>query len=124
MSLAYQTLWMLVLLVSGSVAVLPLALKESAPQAFSAPVPRTAQKKKALWLVETAKGHWFVNGTPLPPHELGSLLRHGSDPKQVHYLPSNALPFERVSRSMRWLKARSQASIVLEMSSGILPDSP
>jgi hypothetical protein len=124
MNLAYQSLWMLVLLVSGSVAVLPLALKESTPQAFSDPVPRSAQSGSALWLVETAKGQWLVNGIQLPPKDLGYLLQRHSNQRRVHYLPSDALPFERVSQSMRWLKDRSPAAVVLELPSGSLPESP
>lgn len=124
MNLAYQSLLMLVLLVSGSVAVLPLALRESAPMASPSPSRRPEVGASALWLVETPKGRWLVNGASLPPGDLEGLLQRRAHQQRVHYLPSDALPFLRVSQSLRWLRQRTPGAVTLELPPGGQPPTP
>ncbi len=118
MNLAFQSLLMLVLVVSGTVAVLPLALQRPAPAPFHSSSPAPVNGDAALWLVESPHGHWRVNGALLSATDLGRLLQRRSRQQRVHYLPSDALSFARVSRSMRWLRAHSPGAVVLELPPG------
>lgn len=126
MNLAYQSLLTLVLFVSGAVALLPLFLRGTATPALHSPIPRPAlvDGGPPLWLVETPQGQWSVNGDRLSTTDLGLLLQRRTPLQRVHYLPSDALSFEKVTRSMRWLKKQSQAPVVLELPFGARPFSP
>jgi hypothetical protein len=124
MNLAYQSLLMLVLLVTGTVAVLPLSLRGTVPPTLRSQAPAPVYRGTPLWLVESPNGQWRVNGDLVSSKDVGRLLQRRSRQQRVHYLPSDALPFERVSRSMRWLKTHSPASVVLELPPGARQLSP
>ncbi|MFN9546056.1 MAG: hypothetical protein ACK6AD_03150 [Cyanobacteriota bacterium] len=119
MTLAFQSLLMMVLLVTGTVAVVPFVLRESRP--LPSPTLRAGLGPAALWLVESAQGKWSLNGTPHTPQELERLLPTRARSRLVHYLPSDALPLARVSRSLRWLRDLAPASVVLELPPGSRP---
>lgn len=116
MTLAHQSLLMLVLLVTGAVAVLPVALREA--RLHPSPALRGAMKSSPLRIVETPQGLWLIQGAPRSPRDLERLLRQRPQQLRVHYLPSDALPFERVTRSLRWLRGLGQAPVVLELPPG------
>jgi hypothetical protein len=122
MTLAHQSLLMLVLLVTGAVAVLPVALRES--RLYSSPALRAAIESSPLRIVETPQGRWLLHGVPRSPRDLERLLRQRPQQQRVHYLPSDALPFERVTRSLRWLRGLGQAPVVLELPPGAAPLTP
>lgn len=119
MTLAFQSMLMLVLLVSGAVAVVPAVLRPSRPQL--SPALRADRASPALWLVETPQGQWMIHGAPHSPREVERLLRRRAPQQLVHYLPSDALPFGRVSRSLRWLRGLAPAAVVLELPPGSAP---
>jgi hypothetical protein len=114
MTLAHQTLLMLVLLISGSVAVMPFALREFRPQ--PSPPLRAGSAVHGLWIVQTPRGRWLINGTPTPTADLQSVFRRRPRLQRVHYLPSDSLPMGEVSRSLRQLRQLAPASVVLELS--------
>jgi hypothetical protein len=127
MNLAYQSLLMLVLFVSEAVALFPLFLRGTATPALHSPIPSPAPVdggSSPLWLVETPQGQWSVNGDRLSSTDLGHFLQRRTPLQRVHYLPSDALSFEKVSRSMRWLKKQSPAPVVLELPYVARPLSP
>jgi hypothetical protein len=116
MNLALHSLTLLVLLVTGTVALVPAALKQSHPQRSHAPRPGVGTAR--LWIVESPHDGWLVHGSRLSPKDVERLLRRQETPLRVHYLPSNALPFSRVSRSLRWLRGLTTAPVLLELSPG------
>jgi hypothetical protein len=116
MSLALHCLTILVLLVTGTAAVVPVAVRESARH--RSPLPRSAGASTGLWLVESPQSGWLFRGSRLSTQDVERLLRRQKTPPQVHYFPSNALPISRVSRSLRWLRGLTTAPVVLELSGG------
>jgi hypothetical protein len=113
MTLAFQSLVMTVMVVVGTVALLPLLLRESRPQ----PGPPLTSRlgSGVVWIVETPGGQWYLNGQPQSRRDLERLLkRQGSGP-MVHYLPSNAVPLGTVARSLRWLRTLAPGAVVLEL---------
>lgn len=119
MTLAFQSILMLVLLVSGAVVVVPAVLQQSHPQ--PSPALRADLTSTGLWLVETPQGQWMIHGTPHSPHDVEQLLRRRAPRELVHYLPSDALPFGAVTRSLRWLRSLAPAAVVLELPPGSPP---
>ncbi len=114
MSLAYQSLFISVLIVVGVVSSLPLFLREMYPP--RSPVPlRSGLRRPGLWIVESLEGHWYINGQLKSRLDLERTLQRQSRQELVHYLPSNALSLEAVSRSMRWLRTLAPGSVVLEL---------
>jgi hypothetical protein len=113
MTLAYQSLLMLVLLVTGAVAALPVLLRESTHQ-LSPPL-RSGLIQPGLWIVETPQGWWYLNGRLQNQRDIERFLRRNGGRHMVHYLPSNALPIEKVSRSLRWLRRLVPGAVVLEL---------
>jgi hypothetical protein len=114
MTLAFQTMLMVVLLVSGSVAFIPLLLRDATPR----PTPSfraSSLRQPGLWIVENGKGEWFVNGVPVSPDRLVQLLRGQGRQRIAHYLPSDALPLARVARSLRRLRTLTPGAVVLEL---------
>ncbi|MEB3319271.1 MAG: hypothetical protein VKO39_14175 [Cyanobacteriota bacterium] len=122
MTLAFQSLLMVVLLVSGAVAVVPVVLRDFPPQAPTAAPARWGASR--LWIVETPQGRWLINGVPRTPNDLERLMRRQSPLQRVHYLPSDALPLVRVSRSLRLLRGWTPAAVVLELPPGDRRRSP
>jgi hypothetical protein len=116
MSLALHSLTLLVLLVTGTVALMPAALRESHPH--RSPLPGSGVAGDGLWIVESPREGWLFRGSRLSAKDVERLLRRQEMPQRVHYLPSNALPFARVSRSLRWLRGLTTAPVVLELSPG------
>jgi hypothetical protein len=116
MSLAPLALHLLVLLVTGTVAWMPFALRESSHQV--APAPRSRSSAPDLWVVESPRRGWLIDGGSRSAADLERLLRRQPPPRRVRYLPSDALPFARVSRSLRWLRDRTAAPVVLELPRG------
>lgn len=116
MTLAFQSLLMMVLLVSGAVAVLPVALRDSRPQ--SPPPDPSRWEPSRLWIVETPQGRWRINGVPRSRSDLERLMRRQPRLQRVHYLPSDALPLIQVSRSLRLLRGLTPAAVVLELPPG------
>ncbi len=114
MTLAFQTMLMVVLLVSGSVAFAPLLLRDVTPQ----PTPSlrsSSLRQPGLWIVENGRGQWFVNGAPVSRARLVQLLRGQGRQRMAHYLPSDALPLARVAGSLRWLRTLTPGAVVLEL---------
>jgi hypothetical protein len=113
MTLAFQALLMMLLLVFGAVAFLPVLLLQPTPRA-SNPVGSGLQRP-GLWLVENPKGQWFVNGTPHSLTDLQTLVQQQGAKQVIHYLPSDALPLESVTRSLRRLRSLAPGSVVLDV---------
>lgn len=114
MTLAFQSLLMIVLLLSGTVTILPLLLREVVPQT---PTPlRAGLHQPGLWIVESLEGRWYINGVLKSRRDLERMLRRQTVPEIVHYLPSDALSFENVTRSLRWLRSLAPGAVVLELS--------
>jgi hypothetical protein len=113
MTLALQSLLMTVMVVVGTVALLPLLLRESRPQPGT---PLTSRLRPgALWIVETPGGQWYLNGQPQSRRDLERLLRRQGRGPMVHYLPSDAVPLGTVTRSLRWLRTLAPGAVVLEL---------
>ncbi|MEB3335740.1 MAG: hypothetical protein VKP70_12240 [Cyanobacteriota bacterium] len=113
MTLAFQSLLMTVMVVVGTVALLPWLLRESRPQPGP---PLTARSGPGeLWIVETPGGQWFLNGDPRSRRELERLLRRRGGGPLVHYLPSDALPLATVTRSLGWLRTLAPGAVVLDL---------
>ncbi|MFN7631404.1 MAG: hypothetical protein ACK5Q7_02975 [Cyanobacteriota bacterium] len=117
MSIAFQCLLMMVLLVSGSVAFFPLQLLQPEPRR-SATLPSGLQRS-SLWIVENPKGQWFVNGAPHTLQDLQGLLQRARPQSTIRYLPSDALPLERVTRSLQKLRSLAPGSVVLDLVPGV-----
>jgi hypothetical protein len=113
MTLAYQSLVMLVLLVSGSVAMVPALLSGSTPR--PSPPLRQALSNQGLWIVQNPKGEWFIQGKVRSSTDLAKDLQTRGRQQSIHYLPSDALPFEKVASSLRWLRSLAPGSVVLEL---------
>lgn len=113
MTLAFQALLMMVVLLTGTVALLPGLLRESRPQ--PSPALRPGLGPAGLWIVETPQGRWYLNGVPRSRGDLERLLRRQAGQQLVHYLPSDALRFEQVTTSLRWLRGLAPAAVVLEL---------
>lgn len=113
MTLAFQALLMMVLLVCGAVACLPALLLQ--PEPHRSPPLRSGLERGGLWLVETPKGQWFLNGAPQSPRDLQWLVKRQGQKQIIHYLPSDALPLESVARSLRRLRSLAPGSVVLEL---------
>lgn len=112
MTLAFQSLVLAVLVVCGSVAMLPLQL--ISPSATLSRPLRPGLRHPGLRVVESPKGQWFVNGSPHRQNELVGLIRDQGQDRLIHYLPSDALPLQRVTRSLRWLRSLAPNAVVLE----------
>ena len=112
MTLAFQALVMLVLLVCGVVTTVALPLRQAAPR-LSPPL-RTDLQSPAVWIVENPRGEWFVQGVPKSRADLSSLLQKRGPHQKIHYLPSDALPLQRVAGSLRWLRSLAPGAVVLE----------
>ena len=113
MTLAFQSVLMMVVLLTGTVALLPGLLRESRPQ--PSPVLRPGLGPAGLWIVETPKGSWYMNGSPQSRVDLERLLRRQNGGQLIHYLPSDALRFEQVTNSLRWLRGLAPGAVVLEL---------
>jgi hypothetical protein len=113
MTLAHQSLYLLVLLITGTVSALPMALRETRPHVSA--LPRSRVPASDLWIVQSARGGWFINGTSRSSADLERFLRHEAQPRWIRYLPSDALPSGRVSHSLRWLRDLTSAPVVLEL---------
>lgn len=113
MTLAFQSMVMLVLLVCGAVAVLPALLMPSAPRVT--PALRLGLKQPGLWIVENPKGQWFVNGYPQSSSTLVRLVQSQGRSQMIHYLPSDTLQLQKVMLSLRWLRSLAPGSVVLEL---------
>jgi hypothetical protein len=116
MTLAHQALYLIVLLVTGTVSALPMVLRESRPHL--SPVPRSRFPAPDLWIVQSSRGGWFINGASRSQADLERVLRHEAQPRWVRYLPSDALPSGKVSHSLRWLRGLTSAPVVLELTPG------
>lgn len=119
MTLAFQSVLMMVVLLTGTVALLPGLLQESSPQ--PSPALRPGLGRVGLWIVETPKGRWYLNGSPQSRVDLERLLRRQNGRQMIHYLPSDALPFEQVTKSLRWLRGLAPGAVVLELPSVARP---
>ncbi len=117
MSIAFQCLLMMVLLVCGFVAFLPLQLLQPEPR-LPATLPSSLQRS-SLWIVENPRGQWFVNGVPHTLRDLQRLLQQARPQATIRYLPSDALPLERVTRSLHWLRSLAPGSVVLDLAPGV-----
>jgi hypothetical protein len=113
MTLAFQSLLMLVLLVCGAVVVIPFRLLR--PDPSHSPPLRLGLNQPGLWVVESGKDQWFVNGALRAKGDLASLLKEQGQKKLIHYLPSDALPLERVTTSLQWLRTLAPNAVVLEL---------
>lgn len=113
MTLAFQSLIMMVLLVTGTVALLPVVLRDSVPR--STPSPRSGLRQPAMRIVETPGGQWYVNGALVPRGQLARLLRGQGGRAAAAYLPSDALPLGRVARSLHWLRSLAPGSVLLDL---------
>lgn len=119
MTLAFQAMLMMVVLLTGTVALLPTLLRDTRPQ--PSPALRDGLEAAGVWLVETPKGQWYWNGAPRTRWELERVLRRQNSRQRVHYLPSDALPFERVTASLRWLRRLAPGAVVLELPPEVQP---
>ncbi|MEB3242910.1 MAG: hypothetical protein VKO44_04670 [Cyanobacteriota bacterium] len=113
MTLAVQSLVLVVLMVCGAVAAVPLLLAR--PGARLTPALRVAPSSPSIWLVESQSGQWFINGSEVARANLPRLLRRQDHGPLVRYLPSDALPLARVSTSLRWLRSLAPGAVVLEL---------
>lgn len=112
MSLALQCLVGCTLLLCGAVAVLPELARERTPQ------PRAALRSASSphWIVQSASGHWFLDGEPMPRARLESELRRAGRRQQpLHYLPSGSLSLAEISASLASLRRISRAAVSLEL---------
>ena len=114
MTLAFQSMMMAVLVVCGAVAAIPSLLRPSEPRL--PPPLHVGLQQPGLWLVENSKGQWFVNGGPSAKSHIVSMVEKQARRQVIHYLPSDALPLERVGSSLRWLRSIAPNSVVLELS--------
>ena len=112
MTLAFQSLVLAVLVVCGAVVVLPMQLLSGEPS-LSTPL-RPPLRQPGIWVVESLKGQWFVNGAPHRQGDLVALLKEQGKTQLIHYLPSDALPLHRVTSSLRWLRSLAPNAVVLE----------
>lgn len=122
MTLAFQSLVMVVLVVCGSVALIPLRLV--GPEPSLSPALRSGLRQPGLWVVESIKGQWFVNGAFHAKADLVALLKEEGQTQMIHYLPSDALPLQRVTSSLQWLRSLAPNAVVLELRSRPLTPSP
>lgn len=113
MTLAFQSLLMVVLVVCGSVAVIPLWMVS--PKPSPSPALRLGLRQPGFWVVESITGQWFVNGTFHAKADLVALVREQGQSHLVHYLPSDALPMQRVTTSLQWLRSLAPNAVVLEL---------
>jgi hypothetical protein len=113
MTLAFQSLLMIVLLISTAVSILPILLREVVPLS---PTPlRAGLRQQGLWIVQSFEERWYINGKLTSRRDLERKLQRQPVQAIVHYLPSNALPLESVSRSLRWLRSLAPGAVVLEL---------
>jgi hypothetical protein len=115
MTLAYPSLWILVLLVTGSVVAMPMAMRDTTPVLAPSREMTSGAGEERLWLVESLQGRWFINGRSLSRLELEKLLQLRPHQLQIYYLPSDALPIDRVSQSLRWLRHHTPGTVTLEL---------
>lgn len=113
MTLAFQSMLMLVLVVCGAVVLLPLRLLSPAPT-LSPPL-RSGLNQQGIWLVESLKGQWFLNGVLHAKGDLVALIKEQGQNQLIHYLPSDALPLQRVTTSLQWLRSLAPNAVVLEL---------
>lgn len=114
MTLAFQSMLMAVLVVCTAVAAIPALFRPVEPR-LSPPL-HVGLQQPGLWLVENPKGQWFVNGGPTARSQIISVVKNQARTQVIHYLPSDALPLERVGSSLRWLRSFAPNSVVLELS--------
>lgn len=114
MSLALQSLVMMVLLACGAVVVIPSLLLQPKPR-LSPSLRQGVLRGPGLWLVENPQGQWFLHGDPLSRGDLTKVVRDLGRQQIIHYLPSDALPLANVSNSLRWLRSLAPGSVVLEL---------
>lgn len=114
MSLAYQSLLMMVLLVCSAATAVPMFLLPRNPRLAPASL-NTRNLQPGLFLIENGKGEWFVNGTFQPKKNLVSQLQSTDQSQVIRYLPSDALELRQVAASLRWLRGNASGSVVLEI---------
>lgn len=115
MTLAVQSLVMVVLMVCGAATAVPILLAR--PGARLTPALRVTPASPSIWLVESQSGQWFFDGSLVARTDLPSLLKRRDHIPLVRYLPSDALPLARVSTSLRWLRSLAPGAVVLELPS-------
>ena len=113
MKLAFQSLLMAVLVVCGAVVVIPIRLMR--PDPSLSPALRSGLHQPGIWVVESLKGQWFVNGVLHAKADLVALLKEQGQNQMIHYLPSDALPLQRVTTSLQWLRSLAPNAVVLEL---------
>lgn len=112
MNLSLLSLVGLTLLVCGSVASLPLLVRDSQPR--SRPQPSTVPLQE-LWIVQAPGDRWFLAGRPISRVELGRRLQRSSPDARVQFLPSGALALGEVSASLGWLRRQGAAPVQLAL---------
>lgn len=113
MTLAFQALLLLVLLVCGTVWSVAVSFGQASPR-LSSPL-RNDLQPPGLWIVENPRGEWFVQGAWKSRADLSKLLQKQGRNQKIHYLPSDALQWQRVARSLRWLRSQAPGAVVLEL---------
>lgn len=113
MTLAFQAMVMMVLAICGAVAAVPTLLTRPDPK-LSPPL-RVGLERTGLWIVESPKDLWFVNGLRSSRADLEKLFTRKQSNQMIHYLPSDALSLDHVSRSLRWLRSLAPGAVVLEL---------
>ena len=122
MTLAFQSLVMVVLVVCGSVAVIPLRLLS--PEPSLSPALRSGLRQPGLWVVESINGQWFVNGAFHTKADLVALLKGQGQTQMIHYLPSDALPLQSVTTSLHWLRSLAPKAVVLGLPTQLFTPAP
>jgi hypothetical protein len=113
MTLAFQSLLMAVLVVCGAVVVIPIRMLN--PDPSLSPALRSGLHQPGLWVVESLKGQWFINGSLRAKADLVAVLKEQGQNQMIHYLPSDALPLQRVATSLQWLRSLAPNAVVLEL---------
>ena len=113
MTLAFQSLLMAVLVVCGAVVVIPIRMLN--PDPSLSPAPRSGLHQPGLWVVESLKGQWFINGSLRAKADVVAVLKEQGQDQMIHYLPSDALPLQRVATSLQWLRSLAPNAVVLEL---------
>jgi len=102
-TLAFQAMVMMVLAICGAVAAVPTLLTRPDPK-LSPPL-RVGLERPGLWIVESPKDLWFVNGLRSSRADLEKLFTRKQSNQMIHYLPSDAswpLPFGALPSPRSW----------------------
>lgn len=113
MTLAFQSLFMMVLLLCTVLMALPQLFVSQHPRPTRSLT--SSQQHSGIFVVENDKGQWFVDGVFQPKTIFVKWVQSTDPSLTIHYLPSDALQLHQVATSLRWLRRITPGSVVLEV---------